>query len=229
MSTNKKDEAFAAYMTFAHVTELATADFDKLEQQVKEERCKYEDALKEAYALEGVLNTKRREKALTMIDETHNEFVEKAKSIITIYVQTYEKTKAEWQVIAPKYRWNMDNLEWNTKEFHRFCSEFAGKYGNWFWDIRLRHDPLDDMCYGYASIAELQSQTGQNEPWYPWMEDWMCIPYGARLLKYYMDGLPDWHGDPAWIDLTMNIIRDRKQFFNKPSKELRKMLSYDKK
>ena len=82
---------------------------------------------------------------------------------------------------------------------------------------------------GYASIAELQGRTGPNDPWYPSMEDWKCLPYGARLLKYYIDGLPDWHGDPAWIDLTMNIIRSRNQFLNKPSKELFKKLEYKQK
>ncbi|MBR2705459.1 MAG: hypothetical protein IKE91_08320 [Clostridia bacterium] len=226
MSTIQKiDGAFAKYMAFIHVTEVNLTDFDELIRQVRDEGYQYEAALEEAYALQGVLNTKKRETALAMLDETHNKFIKQAKDAVDAYVGCYKETRNEWTKLLPNYKWDIKEYDYNKSEFHRFCNEFAGKYGGWFWEIQLRHDPLDDMCYGYATIRELQNVEDAN--WYPGMEDWKCIPYGARLLKYNLDGLPDWHGDPSWIDLTWRIMVHQNKYKCKPGPELLKTLKID--
>lgn len=130
----------------------------------------------------------RKSKELTkLLDSAHAEFEKKCRKALVDFDRLYMEMKNEINRIRPKFRCtkveNEDDARFNMSEWNRFVDQFGSKYGYWFYDIRLRHDPLDDMNCGSISIRETKSYV--YDSWYPGEQwaDWVNLPYGAKLFS----------------------------------------------
>lgn len=209
MSKKLNKQAMAEFLAYCHITIPEKTDFKKLESQAKEEYRLYNNAIKEVYGLK-LLRPKKLQEAIKQIDEAHKNFITTAQQSVKEFDVMYQKTAIEWNRLGPNYK--KGDIEYNTKEFRRFCSDFANSYGEWFLETRLRHDPLDDMNSGTITIRDLQNYSSAE--WYPNMSDMLDKPYGARLLEIHL----------FWWNLTMAILLHQGKYHNMPTEKLRELI-----
>lgn len=132
----------------------------------------------------------RKAKELTAkLESAHAEFEKKCQDALSVFDSLYMAKKVEISQLLPRYRYSQkkseEDVNFNMSEWNAFVDRFATKYGDWFYEIRLRHDPLDDMNYGSISIHQALNYT--YGAWYESAEfsTWVNLPYGAKLFKLH--------------------------------------------
>lgn len=204
-----------AFIEFSQ-TFTAELSFRTMEDWLKFEPDMYKKAKKEAG--EVTFGKAKKEAA---VEEAHKAIISHIKKKMAMYDELYTTMDAEWRRFAPKYRMgkevSTEDLDYNRNEFKRFCNNIAMKYGQWFWEERLRHDPLDDGCHGSVSVRQLQEY--DSGAWYEadWCSDWTNLPYGAKLMKLYF--IYFWDFTHELLERTGKIQKG-----NYPSKNLRELL-----
>lgn len=134
-----------------------------------------------------------RKKAKAEYERLRSAVIEAAEEYRNHYDHTLEEIRIQMKRLGPPNylldeKKNQEKFDTNFRLFNEYINKMVAQFGDWYLDLRLRHDPWDTDGYGTISIREVRTDNRTNRPWYPWEEELkkvnMC--YGALLLEAAM-------------------------------------------